>query len=115
LARYSSKDALNELKELESMILPRAEKLLKDSNAKGVAGILISIDNELYRTEREAMILRLKGELDYEVYRTLIEGYVELQRQIIELSEKHGLEKDVKNMYNFLRIEASLAILSTFT
>jgi hypothetical protein len=38
-----------------------------------------------------------------------MDGYVDLQRQIIELSEKHGLEKDVRNMYSFLKIEASLA------
>jgi hypothetical protein len=104
-----SKDALNELKELESKLLSRAERLLKEKNVDKVAGILMSIDNEIYETEREARRLRLMGRLDYEVYRTLIDGYVDLQRQIIELSEKHGLEKDVRNMYSFLRIEASLA------
>jgi hypothetical protein len=39
----------------------------------------------------------------------LIDGYVDLQEQIIGLSQKHGLEKDVKSAYSFLRIKASLA------
>ena len=38
------------------------------------------------------------GRLDYEVYKTLMDGYVELQRQIMKLSEKHGLERDVKKL-----------------
>jgi hypothetical protein len=54
MARYSSKDALNELKGLESKLLLRTEELLKDKNVDRVAGILISIDNETYQTEREA-------------------------------------------------------------
>jgi hypothetical protein len=109
MAKYSKENALYELKELESKLLSRAEKLLREKNVDKVAGILISIDNEIYETEREARRLRLMGRLDYEVYRTLMDGYVDLQRQIIELSEKHGLEKDVRNMYSFLKIEASLA------
>lgn len=109
MARYSSKDALNELRYLESLIMARAENLLKNKDSRGVAEILMFIDNEIDKTEREARRLRLMGKLDYEVYRTLVNGYVELQRQIIELSEKHELEKDVKDMYSFLKIEANLA------
>lgn len=105
MVRYSSEDALRELKELESAIMARTEGLLKDKNYREVASLLISIDNEIYQTEREARRLRLTGKLDYKVYKTLIEGYAELQRQIIELSEKHGLENDVKSFYHFLRIE----------
>jgi hypothetical protein len=107
--RYSREDALKELKELDSVVMSRAENLLKEGKYKEVAWILMSIDNEIYQTEKEARRLRLMGRLDYGVYRTLIEGYVELQKQIIELSGRHGLEKDVKNMYSFLKIEASLA------
>ena len=109
MAKYSKQDALYELKELESGLLSKTEKLLRDKNIDRIAEILISIDNEIYQTEREARRLRLMGRLDYEVYSTLMDGYVELQKRIIELSEKHGLAKDVKSMYSFLRIEASLA------
>ena len=109
MAKYSSKEALNELKYLESLIMARAENLLKSKDSRGVAEMLLSIDNEIYQTEKEARRLRLTGRLDYEVYRTLMDGYAELQKQIIELSEKHGLERDVRDMYAFLRIEASLA------
>jgi hypothetical protein len=106
MVRYSKESALYELKELESGILSKTEKLLRDKNIDRIAEILISIDNEIYQTEREARRLRLTGRLDYEVYKTLIDGYADLQKQIIELSQKHGLEKDVKSAYSFLRIES---------
>jgi hypothetical protein len=38
-----------------------------------------------------------------------LDGYAELQRQIVELSQKHSLNGEVKNMYSFLKIEANLA------
>ena len=67
MARYSKENALYELKKLESKLLSRAEKLLRDKNVDRVAGILISIDNEIYQTEMEARRLRLMGRLDYEI------------------------------------------------
>ncbi|MEM1750085.1 MAG: hypothetical protein QXO91_00700 [Desulfurococcaceae archaeon] len=99
MAKYSSKEALNELKHLESLITSRAENLLQKKNSKGVAEILISIDNEIYQTKREARKLRLMDKLDYEVYKTLMDGYVELQKKIIKLSGKHGLERDVRYVF----------------
>jgi hypothetical protein len=86
MARYSREDVSRELKELESKIMAKAESFLRAGKYKDVASLLFSIDNEIYQTEREARKLRLMGRLDYEVYRSLIDGYVELQRQIIELS-----------------------------
>ncbi|MEM3833328.1 MAG: hypothetical protein QW128_07050 [Thermoprotei archaeon] len=79
MVKYSSKEALNELKYLEPLIMARAENLLKNKDSRSVAELLISIDNEIYQTEREAKRLRLMGKLDYDVYRTLMDGYVELQ------------------------------------
>jgi len=102
---YSSKEALNEMRELESKLLARTEELLKNKNARGVANILLSIENEMYQTEREARRLRLKGELDQDVYKTLVNGYVELEKQIMACASKFGLERDVKDAYLFYRIE----------
>ncbi|MEM2429876.1 MAG: hypothetical protein QW779_04960 [Nitrososphaerales archaeon] len=109
MAKYSSKKALSELKYLESLIMLKAENLLKNKDSRGVAELLISIDNQIHHTEREAIRLRLTGKLDYEVYRTLIDGYFDLQRKIVEFSDKYGLGRDVKDMYSFLRVEASMA------
>lgn len=88
--------------------MPKAKNLLKIKDSNGVAQLLIFIDNIIHQTEKEAIRLRLTGKLDYGVYRTLMDGYVELQRQIIDLSEKHGLERDVRDMYSFLRVEMSI-------
>ncbi|MEM2562131.1 MAG: hypothetical protein QXT06_07370, partial [Candidatus Bathyarchaeia archaeon] len=109
VVRYLNREALNELKYLEPLIMARAVNLLKSKNYRGAAEMLISIDNEIYQTEHEARRLRLMGQLNYEVYRALMDGYVGLQRRIVELSEKHGLERDVKEVYSFLKLEASLA------
>ncbi|MEM5854277.1 MAG: hypothetical protein QXG39_09375 [Candidatus Aenigmatarchaeota archaeon] len=109
MSRYSRKEALSELNYLESLIIARVENFLKNEDSRAVAEILISIDNEIYQTEKEARRLRLMGRLDYEVYRTLMDGYAKLQKQIIELSKEYGLERDVKEVYSFLKLEASLA------
>jgi len=109
MSRYSRKEALSELNYLESLIIARVENFLKSKDSRAVAEILISIDNEIYQTEKEARRLRLMGRLDYEVYRTLMDGYAKLQKQIIELSKEYGLERDVKEVYSFLKLEASLA------
>ena len=78
MARYSEEDALKELKDLESIIMAGTENLLRNKNYREVARLLVSIDNEIYETEREARRLRLMGRLNYEVYRTLMEDYIEL-------------------------------------
>jgi len=78
MARYSEEDALKELKDPESIIMARTENLLRNKNYREVAMLLVSIDNEIYETEREARRLRLMGRLNYEVYRTLMEDYIEL-------------------------------------
>ena len=57
---------------------------------------------------REARRLRPMSRLDYEIYHTLMNGYVELQKPILELSEKHRLESDVRSFYHFLKVEASM-------
>jgi len=78
MARYSEEDALKELKDPESIIMTKTENLLRNKNYREVAMLLVSIDNEIYETEREARRLRLMGRLNYEVYRTLMEDYIEL-------------------------------------
>lgn len=109
MASYSSEDALKELKEIESKFLYKTENFVRDKNPEAIARILLAIDNELFETESEARRLRLSGQLDVNVYRTLIDGYFGLQRQVIELSEKYGLGRDVRDKYSFLMVEVSLA------
>jgi len=61
MARYSEEDTLKESKDLESIITARTENLLRNKNYREVARLLVSIDNEVYKTEREARRLRLMG------------------------------------------------------
>lgn len=69
-------------KELELNLLEKADKLFKAKNYDAVAGLLVLIDNEIYETEREARRLRLKGSLDVEVYKTLMDGYHALRYNV---------------------------------
>ncbi|MHA1859753.1 MAG: hypothetical protein ACTSVF_01475 [Candidatus Asgardarchaeia archaeon] len=39
--------------------MPRVENLLRNKDYREVARLLVSIDNEIYQTEREARRLRL--------------------------------------------------------
>jgi len=47
-----------------------------------------------------------------EVYRTLVKGYNEFMRMIFEESAKHGVERDVRNYYAYLRAEHALSVKS---
>jgi len=71
---YTKDDVINELYELEANLPEKADKLLKAKNYDCVAGLLILLDNENHEKEREARRLRLKGSLDVEVYKIVMDG-----------------------------------------
>ena len=112
MAQYTVKDALQELNELRDNLQSRMSKLLSKRDVEKVAYILFSLENEMAEIEREARRLRLRGELDLKVYRTLIKGYQEFMKMIMEESAKHGVERDVKNYYTFLKAEQALNMRS---
>jgi hypothetical protein len=103
--KYSVHEAEVELEELEARILERAEKLLNKKDSKTVARIILGLQNEIDQVYREARTLRLKGELDYQVYKTLVDGYSNITAKVFEYAEKCGLLDDVRHYYTFFRIE----------
>ena len=112
MAQYTVRDALEELNELRNKLQSSVTDLLSRREVEKVAYLLFSLENEMAEIEKEARRLRLKGELDVGVYRTLVKGYHELTGMIIEESARHGVERDVRNYYTFLRAEHALNIKS---
>jgi len=108
MAQYTVNDALEELNELRNNLKLRLDDFLSKREVEKVAYLLFTLENEIGAIEKEAMRLRLRGELDVSVYRTLIKGYYEFMRLILEESAKHGVERDVKNYYAYLRAEHAL-------
>ena len=108
MAQYTVNDALEELDELRNNLKLRLDDFLSKREVEKVAYLLFSLENEIAEIEREARRLRLKGELDVKVYRTLINGYQEFIKMILEESTRHGVEKDVRNYYTFLKAEQAL-------
>ena len=99
MGRYTVDDALREMNELRGKLLSRVERLVEKRDADGLARILVALNLEVERIESEARRLRLKGELDVEVYRALISGYTKLADSIWQYATKNGLGDDVRLLY----------------
>ena len=102
---YTVKDALEELEELRLNLLDKAEEYLRKGNNDAVAAIIVSIEMEVRELVREGRRLRLRGELDREVYKTLIDGYYDVLSDVWELTEKYGAKDDVRLFY-IMRLDA---------
>ena len=105
MGRYTVRDALEELEDLGRGLVSRVEGFLDKRDYDGVAGILVSLRYERVCVEREARVLRLKGELDREVYEALMRGYSELEARIWRIVEERGATSDVHLLY-IMRLEA---------
>ena len=93
---YTVKDALEELQELRLNLLDKAEEYLRKGNNDAVAAMIVSIEMEVRELVREGRRLRLRGELDREVYKTLIDGYYDVLGEVWKLTEKYGAKDDVR-------------------
>lgn len=107
MAQYTVKDALQELEEIRLNLESRVDELITKRDAEGIAYLLFSLRKEIDEIEREARRLRLKGELDLNIYRTLISGYQELTNHIMKESDRRGLREEVRSFYTFLLVESS--------
>ncbi len=107
MAQYTVDEAEEELREMQSKLMPRVERYFSGKDAYSIARLLYALENEVASIEAEARKLRLKGELDLKVYKTLTHGYLQILANILEQSSKKGLEGDVRSYYTFLRLEAS--------
>lgn len=105
MAQYTVSEALQELDEMKARLSARVDHFLQNKDARCVAHALLALENEIVETEIEARRLRLTGELDLKVYKTLVEGYSQLSNYIIKRSSEQGLDGEVKNFYTFLRFE----------
>ncbi len=102
---YTPEHALEEVKYRASRVLSRSEQFLRSNNPRPVAQMLVGVYTEIGRIEKEARRLKLLSSLDYDVYSTLLNGYVSLMGATLKLAERYGFDGDVKHLYEFYKSE----------
>lgn len=103
--RYTPEHALEEVRYRASRVLSKSERFLRGNNPRPVAQMLVGIYTEIGRIEKEARRLKLLGSLDYDVYSTLINGYVCLMEATLKLAENYGFGDRVRSLYEFYKSE----------
>ena len=109
VTKYSSENAVEELHELERKMVPFIEKYLESNQTMEVAKALVIVNKELYRIEEEARRLRLTGELDPEIYRTLTRGYRGLAYKIMNLAQDYKIAHEVSVLQKALKFSSETA------
>ncbi|MCP8315788.1 MAG: hypothetical protein H3Z51_02855 [archaeon] len=107
--KYGVDYAAEEIGTLELILIPIVERYLEEKKPIEVAKALAILNKELYRYEEEARRLRLTGELDIEIYKTIISGYRGLSSKILQLSYKCKLAHEVSTLQKALRFSSEIA------
>ena len=89
--------------------MPAIERYLRNNQPIEVARALVIINKELYRIEEEARKLRLRGELDFDIYRVLTARYDTLVRKITNLSYSYKLAHEVSVLFKALKFSNETA------
>ena len=101
LSQYTSKEAIDELKQTEIDAMQKARTCLEGKAYDEVVNLLLGIDEEIELIVSESRRLRLQGKLDVNIFNTLIKGYSEIKEKIFDLSNRYGLLKEIRSLYNF--------------
>jgi len=95
MSKYVSENAIDELVEIGSKILYKAELDLQKKKVHDVARLYALVRRESEKIEDEARMLRLEGKLDETVYKQLSKGYDLLGKDILEIAKSYWLIGDV--------------------
>ena len=106
---YSMWSASEELYELGERLFEKAKALAEKRDSYELAKMLTVIDKEVYRYEEEARKLRLKGELELDVYREIISDFSEIKRRIFSVLTERNLSSEVSKLYKLMRFSNELA------
>jgi len=101
IPRYTQKEAIGELKQAEIDIILKARACLEARIYDEVVSLLLGIDDEIEQIVSESRRLKLQGKLDVNIFNTLIKGYSDIKERIFDLSDEHGLLKEIRSLYNF--------------
>lgn len=106
---YSMWSATEELYELGERLYRKAKILAERKDCYELAKMLVVIDKEVYRYEEEARKLRLKGELELDVYREIISDFSEIKKNIFNILTERNLSNEVSKLYKLMRFSNELA------
>lgn len=106
---YSMWIAGEELYELGERLYEKAKALVEKRDCYELAKILVMVDKEAYRYEEEARKLRLKGELDLDVYREIISDLSEIKKKVLSAAREMNLANEVLRIYKLMRFSNELA------
>ncbi|WP_161997807.1 hypothetical protein, partial [Escherichia coli] len=87
----------------------KAKLLAERRDCYELAKMLVMVDKEVYRYEEEARKLRLKGELELEVYREIISDFSEIKKKIFSILNENNLGNEVSRLYKLMRFSNELA------
>ena len=107
--KYSMWTVDEEFYGLEKQLLDKANRLVQERDAYELAKMLVLIDKEVYRYEEEARRLRLKGELNLDVYRELVSSYCNMKQKLFKLVNENKLSNDVSKIYRLMRFSNEVA------
>jgi len=99
--RYSAKEAIRELKRVEIDAIEKARNYLEAKKYEDVVSILLDLDKEIDLLTYEARRLKLQGKLDVNIYGVLITGYADIKEKIFDLTDQHGILKEIRNLYGY--------------
>lgn len=101
--------ATEELYELSEKLFEKAKALVEKRDCYELARMLAVIDKEVYRYEEEARRLRLRGELELDVYREIISDFSEIKKRIFSVLTETRLSVEVSKLYKLVRFSKELA------
>ncbi|MGB9622446.1 MAG: hypothetical protein ACPL07_01250 [Candidatus Bathyarchaeia archaeon] len=107
--KYSMWTVDEEFYGLEKQLLDKASRLVQERDAYELAKMLVLIDKEVYRYEEEARRLRLKGELNLDVYRELVSSFSMARQKLFKLVNENKLSNDVSKIYRLMRFSNEVA------
>jgi hypothetical protein len=100
---YSTQDAVKELHDIGVKLLAKAERDVSGKKVMELARMYALVMREYELVEAEARRMRLAGDLDPELYKTISEGYDSLGRGIMEIAKSKWLAGDVYVLSKSLR------------
>jgi hypothetical protein len=101
LAAYTVKKAADELKQVEDDTLQKAKAYMEAKAYDEIISLLLNIDKEIELISNESRKLRLEGKLDLNIFNTLMKGHCDIREKIFDLSNRYGISKEVRGLYNF--------------
>lgn len=114
MAHYTTEEALNELDDIGLGLVKKVQDYLKAGDVVNATKGLVALRREMYKLDEDARKLRLSGQLESEVYRTLSVGYRQIAKMVFEAASDYERNDEVTKLYPVLRFSRDVPSLSEY-